>query len=162
MTKSPPLGPAFLLAQIGAHASARFADLLAPMGLSPAHAGLMRMIAVCSGGSQQEVAGRLKMFPSRLVALIDELQERGLVERAPNPGDRRTHALRLTPEGQRTLDTIADIGCAHQDALLAALTPAERDKLSSLLQKVVSEQGLTPGVHPAFARMRPPSAAPDE
>ena len=155
MGKIPPKGAAFLLAQVGAHAAAGFADRLTPLGLTPAHAGLLRVIAMTSGGSQQEVAAKLGMFPSRLVALIDELQERGLVERSTNPGDRRTHALRLTPDGQHAIDAIGRIAREHQEALLAALTRDERDTLATLLRRIARDQGLTSGVHPGYARMRP-------
>lgn len=161
MSKSPSKGAAFLLAQVGAHAAAKFADRLSPQGLTPAHAGLLRVIALSSGGSQQEVASKLGMFPSRLVALIDELQERGLVERGPNPEDRRTHALRLTAAGHRAIDAIGKIGREHQEELLAALTRDERETLTSLLLRVASQQGLTPGVHPGFGRMRPAPATDD-
>ena len=161
MIRSPQLtkskGAAFLLAQVGAHAAATFADRLSPLDLTPAHAGLLRMIAVSAGASQQEIADKLRMFPSRLVGLIDQLQERGLVERGPHPDDRRTHALRLTADGQRTIEAIGKIGREHQDALLAALTKQERETLASLLLRVASQQGLTPGVHPGYARMRPAS-----
>ncbi|MGH9174786.1 MAG: MarR family winged helix-turn-helix transcriptional regulator [Vicinamibacterales bacterium] len=160
MTKSQ--GAAFLLSQVGAHAAATFADRLTPLGLTPAHAGLLRMIARSAGGSQQEVASKLRIFPSRLVGLVDELQERELVEREPNPDDRRTYALQLTPAGQRALDAIGRIGREHQEALLAALTKEEREALASLLLRVASQQGLTPGVHPGYARMRPASPATHE
>ena len=73
--------PAFLLAQIGAHAAAKFAERLGPLGLTPAHVGSLRVIAASAGSSQQEIAEQLGMFPSRLVALVDELQDRCLVER---------------------------------------------------------------------------------
>ena len=43
----------------------------------------------------------------------------------------------------------------HQDALLAALNAGERDLLASLLSRVADQQGLRPGVHPGFARLRP-------
>ena len=132
------------------------------MGLTPAHAGLLRMIAQCSGGSQQAVAAKLRMFPSRMVALIDELQERGLVERAANPEDRRTHALRLTADGHHAIDTIGNIGREHQEALLGALTKDERETLAALLGRIATEQGLTPGVHPGYARMRPASPDTDD
>src|SRR5262245_11034122 len=85
--------PAFLLAQVGAHAAAKFAERLGPLGLTPAHVGSLRVIAASAGASQQDVAERLRMFPSRLVALVDELQERGLVRRVENPRDRRVYVL---------------------------------------------------------------------
>ncbi len=144
--------PGFLLAQIGAHAAARFAERLEPLGFTPAHAGLLRMIAASSGVSQQQVAAALGAFPSRMVGLVDELQHRKLVERQRNPQDRRSHALALTAEGRRALDAIGRVAREHQDALLAALSPAERDTLAQLLVRVADDQGLTRGVHPGFAQ----------
>jgi DNA-binding MarR family transcriptional regulator len=146
--------PAFLLAQVGAHAAARFAERLEALELTPAHAGLLRLIAASSGASQQEVALKLGMFPSRMVGLVDDLQERKLVERRPNPQDRRTYSLQLTAGGKRILDAIGRLARDHQDALLAALSPNERDTLGSLLLRVADQQQLTRGVHPGFARMR--------
>jgi DNA-binding MarR family transcriptional regulator len=147
--------PAFLLAQVGAHAAAQFAERLAPLGLTPAHAGSLRVIAASAGSSQQEVAERLGMFPSRLVALVDELQERGLVERLENPRDRRIYVLQLTARGNQALQSIGGVAHEHQDALLAALNAEERGVLAALLSRVAEEQGLRPGVHPGFARLRP-------
>jgi DNA-binding MarR family transcriptional regulator len=146
--------PAFLLAQVGAHAAARFAERLESLELTPAHAGFMRMIATSGGVTQQQVALSLGMFPSRMVALVDELQERRLVERQPNPQDRRTYSLVLTTEGRRVLEAIGKIAREHQDALLGALSKAERDTLAALLLRVADEQGLSRGVHPGFARLR--------
>jgi DNA-binding MarR family transcriptional regulator len=77
--------PAFLIAQLGAYASAQFAKRLEPLGFTPAHAGILRIIAVTPGLSQQELAARLGMYPSRLVAVIDDLEKRSLIERQPSP-----------------------------------------------------------------------------
>jgi DNA-binding MarR family transcriptional regulator len=146
--------PAFLLAQVGAHAAAKFAERLGPLGLTPAHLGSLRVIAASAGSSQQEVAERLGMFPSRLVALVDELQDRGLVERRENARDRRTYMLQVTPQGTQLLQSIGRVAREHQDALLAALITEERDLLASLLLRVADQQGLRRGVHPGFERLR--------
>jgi DNA-binding MarR family transcriptional regulator len=145
--------PAFLLAQIGAHAASRFGERLAALALTPAHAGLLRVISSSDGASQQQVALTLGMFASRMVALVDELEEKKLVERLPNPEDRRTYSLALTAEGRRVLDAIGRVAREHQDDLLAALNKAERDALAALLLRVADQQGLIRGVHPGFARM---------
>jgi DNA-binding MarR family transcriptional regulator len=150
--------PGFLLAQLGAHAAARFAERLEPLGLTPAHAGLLRSIASSTGASQQQIAVALGAFPSRMVGLVDELQRRKLVERQENPQDRRSHALALTAEGRRMLDAIGRVAREHQDGLLGALSPAERETLSQLLLRVADDQGLTRGVHPGFARLASPAA----
>jgi DNA-binding MarR family transcriptional regulator len=146
--------PAFLLAQVGAHAAAKFGERLGPLGLTPAHVGSLRVIAGSSGSSQQEIAERLGMFPSRFVRLVDELQERRLVERLANPRDRRIYMLQLTAEGKQILRSIGQVAREHQDSLLAALNAEERGLLTSLLLRIVDQQGLRPGVHPGFARLR--------
>ena len=155
MTHKRSSNPAFLLAQVGAHAAARFAERLEPLGLTPAHVGSLRIIAASEGTSQQEVATKLGMFPSRLVALVDELQERGLVERVENARDRRIYSLQLTKDGRELLERIGRVAREHQDSLLTSLTAQEREQLASLLQRVAGQQGLQPGVHPGFARLRP-------
>ena len=145
--------PAFLLAQVGAHAAAKFAERLSPLGLTPAHVGSLRIIAASAGSSQQEVAERLGMFPSRLVVLVDELQDQGLVERRENPRDRRIYLLHPTAHGTEILKSIGRVAREHQDALLAALNMEERAVLASLLSRIADQQGLKPGVHPGLARL---------
>jgi DNA-binding MarR family transcriptional regulator len=146
-------GAAFLLAQVGAHAAGRFAELLAPLHLSPPHAGILRVLSKSAGLSQQELASKLNMHPSRLVGLVDELETSGFVKRQENADDRRTYALHLTDEGQEILGEIGRIAKEHQDSLLASLGKEEREELADLLQRIADEQGLTPSVHPGFSRI---------
>ena len=155
--ETPPkkfFGPAFLLAQIGAHAASKFGERIAALGLTPPDAGIFRLLAASQGISQQDLAEKLGIHPSRLVAILDELESRAMVERQPNPGDRRQYALHLTHKGRETFTKIGLISREHQDALCASLTNAEREKLTELLQKIAEEQGLTPGVHPGYRRLR--------
>jgi DNA-binding MarR family transcriptional regulator len=144
---------AFLLAQVGAHAAARFAELLAPLHLSPPHAGILRILSKSAGLNQQELASMLNMHPSRLVGLVDELEASGFVKRQEKADDRRTYALHLTGEGQAILGEIGRVAREHQDSLLASLSKEEREQLADLLQRIADEQGLMPGVHPGFSRI---------
>jgi DNA-binding MarR family transcriptional regulator len=146
----PTAGLAFLLAQVGAHAAARFGERLAPLGLTPPHAGILRVINQDDGLSQQALGEKLGMYPSRLVAVLDELERRGLIERRDRPADRRSYALHLTEAGRGALGQIGRISREHQDALCAALDESERAQLAGFLRRVVAEQGLTPGVHPGY------------
>jgi DNA-binding MarR family transcriptional regulator len=148
----PTAGLAFLLAQVGAHASCVFADRVEPLGLTPPQVGVLSNIAQADGLSQQALSERLGLFPSRLVAMIDELEDRGLVERRDSPRDRRSYALYLTEAGRAALEQIDRIGRAHQEALCAALDEAEQAQLREFLQRIATEQKLTPGVHPGFQR----------
>jgi DNA-binding MarR family transcriptional regulator len=131
----------------------RFAERLAPLGLAPPHAGILVNIARADGLSQQALSERLGMFPSRLVGVLDELEQRGLVERRDSPTDRRTYALYLTAAGRASLEQIGRIGREHQDALCAALDPSERARLTELLRRIAAQQQLTPGVHPGLRKL---------
>jgi DNA-binding MarR family transcriptional regulator len=145
-------GPAFLIAQLGTHAAGRFAERLEPLDLTPAHAGILWNLAQQPALTQRALADLLGAFPSRLVLLLDELEEKGLVERRPDPADRRSHALRLTPGGKAMLEELGRVARQHQDDLCAALDAGERQQLRELLAKIAAQQGLRPRVHPGFAR----------
>ena len=144
-------GAAFLLAQVGAHAAAQFGARLAELNLLPAHAGIFRILSATPAISQQALATALGTVPSRLVALIDDLEARGLVERRPHESDRRSHALHLTEKGKSTLGAIGRIAREHRQDLLVALSDEEQRHLTVLLQRVAEQQGLLKGVHPGYA-----------
>ncbi len=143
----------FLLTQIGSHAAARFAERIAALDLTPPHAGVLRQIARFPAISQRALGARLGISPSRLVGLIDELEERGLVERRDDPADRRSYALQLGDAGRRVLKQIGTVAREHDQAVCEPLTPAERETLGRLLQRLAEHHGLTPGVHPGFRSM---------
>jgi DNA-binding MarR family transcriptional regulator len=146
---------AFLLAQVGAHAATKFAERLAVLQLIPPDAGILRMLGKASGISQQELSDRLGIHPSRLVAILDGLESRKLLQRKPNAEDRRQYELHLSEKGRETLAEIGRIALEHQESLCASLTGAEREKLGELLQRIADEQGLRPGIHPGYRRLRP-------
>jgi DNA-binding MarR family transcriptional regulator len=143
--------PAFLLAQVGAHAAAKFSERLRPLGLSPAHAGILRILEAAPAITQQALASALGSPPSRLVALVDELESKALVERRPNESDRRRYALSLTAKGKSMLHTIGTVVREHQNSLLAALSEEERLQLTALLLRIAMHQGLKKGVHPGYS-----------
>jgi DNA-binding MarR family transcriptional regulator len=148
-----PRSTAFLLAQVGARAAASFAARLQELELVPPHAGTLRAIAGNAGISQQALASLLGIVPSRLVPLLDELEERGLVERRDHPEDRRVYAVHLTEKGARAMTEIGRVARAHDDAVCASLSGKERELLWALLSRIADDQKLTPGVHPGFAQV---------
>ena len=152
VTSTPTRGPgnAFLLAQLGAHAASAFTDRIRELDLTPAQAGLLRLVAAQPGLSQQAIARTLGTPASRLVALVDDLQERGILERRRKIEDRRHYAVHLTEAGGRFMGQLGQVARAHDEAITAALSMAERKQLKELLQKISAEQGLTPGVHPGY------------
>jgi len=149
-SEKPRTSVSFLLAQVGARAAQQFAAALAPLELAPSDAGILRLLSQAPGGSQQELARRLDMHASRLVAVIDALEKRGLVTRAANPQDRRLYSLHLSQAGREILHEIGQVARAHDEAMCAGLDAAERERLAESLQKIAARQGLAAGVHPGY------------
>ena len=152
-TRRKRTGIAFLLAQLGAYAAERFGERVAVLDFTRPQAGLVRLISREPGLSQQAVAGRLGTPPSRLVALVDGLEERGLIERRRNPGDRRNYALHLTAAGEQAMTDLSQASLEHEQAISAPLTEAERAQLSKLLGKLAAAHGLVPGIHPGYRNL---------
>ena len=149
-----PTGAAFLLTQVGTHAARRFGERVSDLGVTPPQIGVLRSISTAPGRSQQQIASELGVRPARLVALLDELTEKGLIERRPNESDRRLHAVHLSTQGARFMrERATPLAVSHERDILKALSEQERSQLSALLQRVAADQGLTPGVHPGFGRL---------
>jgi DNA-binding MarR family transcriptional regulator len=144
---------AFLVAQVGGLAAMHFADRVRAAGVSPPQAGLLRVVAAEPGRTQQAVAGQLGLLPSRLVTLVDALEERGLIERRRDPKDRRNSALYVTDVGQATLKDVGRVAQAHGEEFLGPLNTAERAGLFDLLSTLAAYHGLTPDVHPGYTAM---------
>jgi len=153
MERPPKIGVAFLLSQVGARSAQEFARLLEPLKLSPADAGILRLLRQSPGISQQRLAETLGMHASRLVAIVDALESRKLIARAPNPEDRRLYSLHLTAHGAETLAEIGEIARTHNDLMCAGLKATEVEQLAALLQKVATAQGLAPKVHPGYKEL---------
>jgi len=141
---------AFLLTQLGADAADRFAQRVAELGLTPRDAGAIRVLGRDPGISQRELATRLGTVPSRLVALVDELERRGFVERSRSPHDRRNYQLQLTAAGTELLGRLRVIAEAHQAEVLAPLDQDESVVLSRLLAKLAGGATIGPDGHPGY------------
>jgi DNA-binding MarR family transcriptional regulator len=154
-------GAAFLLSQVGFHSSRLWRERMARLDLDPREVVLLRHVAAAEGQSQQALAESLQIPPSRMVALVDGLEERGLLERRPIPGDRRVRALHLSREGHRVLRKVMAASAEHEVELCAGLDSAEREQLIALLSQLAAEHGLPTGVHPGVAENGPARKARD-
>jgi len=158
---APELQPrssvAFLLVQLGFRVAGLFGERLKPLGLEQRHAGMLVRLAQNNGRSQQAIAELMGVNPTRMVFLTDELEKLGLVERRRNPADRRSHALYLTDAGSAMLARVREVTRAHEAAITAGLSEAERYQLSVLLQRLAADQGLAGQALPDMPR--PPTGA---
>jgi DNA-binding MarR family transcriptional regulator len=146
---------AFLLSQVGIHASRQFAERIAAVGLTPPLFRVLNLIDAAEGRSQQAIGKAIEVPASRMVALVDELEQAGLVERRLDPADRRVRALYLTPEGKRTLTRGRELAKRHEEELTRGLAAADRKRLLDLLQRMVDAQAIGRGVHPGLNGSKP-------
>lgn len=146
---------AFLLSQVGIHASRQFAERIAAAGLNPPLFRVLNLVDAAEGRSQQAIGQAIEVPAPRMVALVDELEREGLVERRPDPEDRRVRALYLTAKGRKALTRGREIARRHEEELTRGLKAADRKRLLDLLQKMVDAQALGPGVHPGLSNPGP-------
>src|SRR5215469_13581261 len=136
-------GVAFLLVQLGMEAARRFGGRLAPRGVERRHVGMLTRLAENEGKAQQAIGELIGLNPAQMVFLVDELEDRGFVERRRNPADRRSHALYLTQAGRDMLAKVRSVTRAHEAKLGTSLTAAEREQLTTLLRRLAREQGIS-------------------
>ena len=145
-----PRSVGFLISQLGFFSSQRFTKALEPLGIGPRDFLLMRFVAASDGQSQQALAEQLHVPASRMVALVDHLEETGLVERRPDPEDRRVRRLFLTRKGRSVLEKAGNIAIDYETQLCAGINREEREQLIDLLQRLQVTQTERPGVHPGM------------
>jgi DNA-binding MarR family transcriptional regulator len=148
---------AFLLSQVGIHASRRFAERIAEVDLNPPLFRVLDLVDAAEGCSQQAIGQAIEVPASRMVALVDELEQRGLVERRPYPADRRVRALYVTRKGRQALARGRRIAKEHEEELARGLGEADRKRLLGLLRKMVDEQAIGRCVHPGLSGDEPPA-----
>lgn len=137
----------FTISTTGYAIARLFRELLAPLGLEPREFALLRTVATSEGVTQQAIGERMGVAPSRMVAFVDSLEERGLLERRQNPDDRRARALFLTPSGRELLEGAFAVAVEHERRLSSGLSAEERRQLLDLLARVGAQLGIPPGVH---------------
>jgi DNA-binding MarR family transcriptional regulator len=111
-----------------------FIRTLAPVDIRPAQYSVLVVIAANPGLSQSDLADRLGIERARLVRVLDKLERRGLTQRLASPTDRRSHALRLTREGQKILKRAAMLAALHEAKLIEKLGPEQRKSMLTLLK----------------------------
>ncbi len=114
----------------------RWAESLEPWGLSPHHARALRVVADLQAPRLGVVAEQLRVTPRSATEVVDTLEERGLVERRPDPEDRRATCVALTREGEQVRAEIDASRRTGGAGYFAGLTPAERTTLTELLTKL--------------------------
>jgi MarR family transcriptional regulator, lower aerobic nicotinate degradation pathway regulator len=126
---------AFLLVCLGERLSSMAEDRLPAVGLDEREYTVLAILAVDGPGSQHEIARLLGKAPGVVVALVDQLESKGFVERQRDPADRRRSRVTPTATGQRALEQADGLGEDLVTEALVGLDAGERSSLLGLLRK---------------------------
>ncbi|SDF95571.1 DNA-binding transcriptional regulator, MarR family [Blastococcus aurantiacus] len=122
-----------LLMRVARNQRRRWREALAPWDLSPHQARALRVVVERDGVRLSDLAESLHIAPRSATEVADGLQARGLVERTPDPADRRAVILRPTAEGRRVRAEVGRARAADNDELLSRLSADDRATLARLL-----------------------------
>src|SRR3954454_18084189 len=126
----------FLLSYLGEKSRRNFLALIEPHGFHPREFGLITVISKRPGITQQDLAALARVDPSSMVALLDDLEARGIAERRVDPADRRRRAIHLTEEGARQVGILQREARKAADMFMGTLDKDERATLNALLRKL--------------------------
>lgn len=160
MAPTTPIGPpppyaetlVFLLSQVGAQCARLFAERLAPLDLTPRGYGVLSHLAVADRQTQQQLADGLGIHRNNMVAIIDDLEAAGWVERRRSAHDRRAFEIRLTSRGAALNREVAVQVAALDRHVAADLSGPDRRAMVDRLGRIAGAMGLSPGVHPSLRR----------
>jgi DNA-binding MarR family transcriptional regulator len=148
---TPPFrSVAFMLSSLGFAISRRFHEVLGPLELEPGEFALLRAVAANEGEPQNALAERLHISPSWMVAIVDELERRELLERRPHARDRRVRNLHLTAAGKKLLRQAERQAQRFDEQVTEPLSEAELQQLLELLDRIAAGLDLQPGAHAAM------------
>ncbi|AYF86876.1 MarR family transcriptional regulator [Pseudomonas sp. JS3066] len=128
----------FLLADASRLMRRSFEQHITGSSLTLAQARALAHVARNEGCRQVELADQLEVKPITLARLLDQLEQAELVERRPDPDDRRAYRLYLRPRADKALDDIRTAGAAMLAVALDGFSEAETAALSSALRKMRS------------------------
>jgi DNA-binding MarR family transcriptional regulator len=125
------------------HAQLNFAEsgarALEPLGITGRQLAVLVVLDAAEPLSQLEAARELGVDRTTMVALVDELEEKGLVERRRSTEDRRKNIVGLTPHGKKTLAKGERLHQETEKTFLAELTPIEAELFVRILKKLAAE-----------------------
>jgi DNA-binding MarR family transcriptional regulator len=145
-TDSTPPGiarrwPTLLLIKLGRITMHRFTEALEPFGIRPRHMAALIELRDSGELTQQMLCGQLHLDPTNLVAILNELEQRGYATRRRDPEDRRRHLVEVSKKGIALMEEVSDVMDGVEDELLDGLEPARRKQLEGLLTSIWETSG---------------------
>jgi DNA-binding MarR family transcriptional regulator len=142
MSTKPPPPLAKRLGYLLKHAQLRFFELsaaaLAPLGVSGQEAAVLRAIDCPDPLSQGDVALRMRIDRTTMVALIDDLEHKDLAQRRQDPLDRRKNVVELTDRGRDILQRANQVAEEAEQTFLSPLSPEQRERFIAALRTLTA------------------------
>jgi DNA-binding MarR family transcriptional regulator len=133
--------PTLLMIKLGRITLHRFTEALEPFGIRPRHVAALIELRDSGELTQQTLCGQLHLDPTNLVAILNELEQRGYAIRRRDPEDRRRHLVEVSKKGIAVIDKVSEVMDGVEEDLLDGLEPAEREQLEGLLTSMWDRSG---------------------
>jgi len=133
--------PTLLMIKLGRITQHRFTEALEPFGIRPRHVAALIELRDRGELTQQSLCGQLHLDPTNLVAILNELEQKGFATRRRDPGDRRRHLVEVSKKGIAVIDKVSEVMDGVEAELLDGLDPAEREQLEGLLTTIWERSG---------------------
>jgi MarR family transcriptional regulator, lower aerobic nicotinate degradation pathway regulator len=129
--------PTWLISRAYAYSQRLLAEGFAAAGVRGYHYRLLAALEEFGPASQASLGRRTGIDRSDVVAALNDLADRGLIQRSPDPDDRRRNVVTITPTGTEQLAALDQIVAGVQEKLLAPLSAADRTHLVELLTRLL-------------------------
>jgi DNA-binding MarR family transcriptional regulator len=133
--------PMLLMIKLGRITMHRFTEALEPFGIRPRHVAALIELRDHGQLTQQALCGQLHLDPTNLVAILNELEQRGYATRRRDPEDRRRHLVEVSKRGIAVIEKVSAVMDGVEDELLDGFEPAEREQLEGLLTSMWERSG---------------------
>lgn len=117
----------------------RTGEALTPLGITPHHARALRVVVRDGPMRLRDLAEALRIAPRSVTDVVDHLEDRGLLARSPDPGDRRATVITATTAGTALSAEVEAARREAADDLFAGLTAPQRAELARLLRRLVDD-----------------------
>src|SRR5256885_4035208 len=128
--------PTLLMIKLGRITMHRFTEALEPFGIRPRHVAALIELRDHGELTQQSLCGQLHLDPTNLVAILNELEQRGYATRRRDPEDRRRHLVEVSTKGIAVIEKVSAVMDGVQDELLGDIETAERREHEVLLTSI--------------------------
>src|SRR3954449_5008538 len=128
--------PMLLMIKLGRITMHRFTEALEPFGIRPRHVAALIELRDSGQLTQQSLCSQLHLDPTNLVAILNELEQRGYATRRRDPDDRRRHLVEISKKGLAVIEKVSKVMDGVEDELLDGLSSAEREQLEGLLTSI--------------------------